>query len=91
MVCDRIKPEILYKNRCLFCKENAASITETTHLDCNKMGISGFKQLFENEELRKKLNLEDKFTTNPQAEVLVLDDIELGYIKRIYFQSENIN
>lgn len=85
-----LSPEVLYKKKCIFCKENPASAKETTRLDCNKVGIDGLKQLFENEELRRRLNLEDKFTTNPQAEVLVMDDIELDYIKGIYFRSKNI-
>lgn len=83
-------PRILYEKECLFCIENAASNNETMRSDEEKKGIEGLKQLYYNEEHRRQLNLSSDFTTNPQAEVLVLDDIGTEYIEKIYFRNEPI-
>lgn len=85
-----LNPRILYEKECLFCIENAASNNETMRSDEEKKGIEGLKQLYYNEEHRRQLNLSSDFTTNPQAEVLVLDDIGTEYIEKIYFRNEPI-
>lgn len=86
----QLNPRILYEKECLFCIENAASINENIRSDQEKKGIEGLKKLYYNEEDRKRINLSSDFTTNPQAEVLVLEDIEVEYIEKIYFRNKPI-
>lgn len=77
---------ILYEKECLFCISNAASSDELKRSDIEKMGISGLKKLFyDSTGYRDSVNLPVRYTTNPQAEVLVLDSIEPKYIKGIHF------
>lgn len=82
-----LSPKILYEKECLFCIENAASKSETRRMDEDKKGIRGLERLYLNENLRREAKLRPDFTTNPQAEVLVLDDIGTEYIEKIYFES----
>lgn len=83
-----LDPSILYKKDCLFCLQNAASKDETKIEDKYKKGGVALDRLFYDEVYRKNLNLEPQFTTNPQAEVLVLDTIEPNYIKSINFYTD---
>lgn len=85
-----LNPRILYEKECLFCIENAASNSETMRSDEEKKGIEGLKQLYYNEEYRRQINLSSNFTTNPQAEVLVLEDIGVEYIETIYFRENPV-
>lgn len=85
-----LNPRILYEKECLFCIENAASNNENNRSDEEKKGIDGLKKLYYNEEYRREINLSSDFTTNPQAEVLVLDDIGVEYIEKIYFRNNPI-
>ena len=80
-----IDSRILWEKECIFCKENAASNNERYTNINEKMGINGLKKLFDDDELRRKIGLPDYFTTNPQAEVLVKDEIPVSYIKSINF------
>lgn len=82
---------ILYEKNCLFCIENAASANELKRDDISKTGIEGLKRLYYNDAYRSQINLPNSFTTNPQAEVLVLADIELKYIKNIYFKNNPVS
>lgn len=82
---------ILYEKDCLFCIENAASANELKRDDISKTGIEGLKRLYYNDAHRSQINLPNSFTTNPQAEVLVLADIELKYIKKIYFKNNSVS
>lgn len=86
-----LDPSILYKKNCLFSKENAASNNEVSLENKCKSGVSGLRRLYENDELRNQLQLCNSFTTNPQAEILVLEDIGVEYIKDIYFRNTPIN
>lgn len=85
-----INPRVLYEKECLFCIENAASNSENMRSDEEKKGIEGLKKLFYNEDYRRKINLNYNFTTNPQAEVLVLEDIGVEYIETIYFRENPV-
>lgn len=85
-----LNPRILYEKECLFCIENAASNSETMRSDEDKKGIEGLKELYYNEDNRRQFNLSSDLTTNPQAEVLVLDDIGVEYIENIYFRNNPI-
>lgn len=81
-----LDPSILYEKECLFCISNAASSGELRRSDAEKMNISGLKKLFYDPTFhRDSVNLHTRYTTNPQAEVLVLDSIEPKYINGIHF------
>lgn len=84
-------PRILYEKECLFCIENAASYSETMRSDEEKRGIEGLKKLYYNEDYRIETNLNYNYTTNPQAEVLVLDNIGVEYIEAIYFRENPVS
>lgn len=86
----QLNPKILYEKECLFCIENAASNSENMRSDEEKKGIEGLKKLYYNEDYRRQINLDSNFTTNPQAEVLVLDDIGIEYIETIYFKENPV-
>ena len=85
-----LKPSILYKKDCLFCIKNAASNEETTRDNEEKKGIDGLKKLFYDDNIRKECNLPKCYTTNPQAEVLVLEDIDKYYIRAIHFDTKKV-
>ena len=80
-----LDPSILYEKNCLFCISNAARKSETNRNDICKTGLNGLKLLFDAEG--RSADLSSKFTTDPQAEVLVLGNIEQSYIKRIVFDT----
>ncbi|MFI3209926.1 MAG: DarT ssDNA thymidine ADP-ribosyltransferase family protein [Peptostreptococcaceae bacterium] len=78
---------VLYEKKCLFCITNAASNKEKYRHDYDKMGIKGLKELFYDHDCRQVGLLGLEYATDPQAEVLVLEDIEINYIKSINFIS----
>lgn len=85
-----LDPSILYEKNCLFCISNAASSSELTRSDSEKMNLPGLKKLFYDATLyRDSINLPKRYTTNPQAEVLVLDSIEPKYINGIHFDRKH--
>lgn len=86
-----LNSSILYEKNCLFCKTNAASYYETHRSDYEKRYLSGLKQLFDDDEYRNNVGLHKSFTTDPQAEVLVLDKIEPLYIDAVYFDKPSYN
>lgn len=86
-----LNPNILYEKNCLFCITNAANNSETTRSDKEKKGVMALEKLFYNNEYRQRLGLCSEMPTNPQAEVLVMDDIEPCYIKSINFDTEIVN
>ncbi len=86
-----LKPSILYEKNCLFCVENAASYNERQREYTEKMGREGIEKLFYDDFLREDLGIPRSYPTNPQSEVLVLDNIEVKYIKNIYFNVPEID
>lgn len=85
-----LSPNILLDKKCLFCHANAASAAEVILDIESKTGINGFRRMFTDTVKREQLDLSDKYPTNPQAEVLVLDKIEPKYIKAIHFDNLNL-
>lgn len=82
-----LKSAILWELECLFCQDNAASSYVKNKPLGDKKKVSEFKQLFDdfNQIYRAQLNIPKNFTTNPQAEVLVLEPIAPKYIKEVHF------
>jgi hypothetical protein len=75
----RLSAEILRTKQCVFCVENAAS-HEIAHADVvERTGLPALEAMFVDHEgmpSRAALRIPDNYTTNPQAEVLVLEPIE---------------
>lgn len=87
----KLDARLLYEKNCLFCVTNAASNDETTRSNSNKVGINALKKLFYDDEYMYRVGLGAEYTTDPQAEVLVLEDIEVDYIKRVSFITQETN
>lgn len=49
--------------------------------------FANLKQMFERPELREKLGLQENYTTDPQAEILLKGRIPTEYIKEIHFNT----
>ncbi len=85
----QLKPEILWDKECAFCFENAASgkIRDCSIKELKKP--EAFDALFQDFEQieRKTLSIPDCFPTNPQAEVLVFNQIQLDYIQKVNFHN----
>ncbi len=87
-----IKKSIIWKKDCAFCVENAASNNVTSIPLVDRKGKRAFKQIFKEDPTkpnRKKLGIQDSCPTNPQAEILVFDDIEPENIFGVVFQSKD--
>ncbi len=87
-----ISTDILLEKDCAFYPMNAAS-NEVRHGNVNDFkGAMAFKSMFaevEGKPTRLKMNLPDRYTTNPQAEVLVFDRIDKKHILGVYTSSKN--
>jgi hypothetical protein len=84
-------PSILWLKECAFCHENAASGNVTPIPIGERKGIKAFQSLFNEvpgKPSRKELRLEDRYPTNPQAEVLVFDTIEPKFILGVVCQKQ---
>lgn len=86
-----LKSNILYEKKCLFCVTNAANNSETIKNDSDKTGINALERLFYDDKYMKEMGLGLEMPTDPQAEVLVLDNIETNYIKSINFDIPKVN
>jgi len=74
-----IKPSILWKKDCAFCIENAASSNVASIPIELRKGVDAFNKLYEDIEdkpTRKEMRLHSSYPTNPQAELLVFDNIK---------------
>lgn len=86
-----LSSDILYNKNCYFCKGNAASsLVRETPIQL-KQGIIGLRNMFSEREgqfTREQMGLPNHYSTDPQAEVLIFDTIEVDYFKRIIFDNE---
>jgi hypothetical protein len=79
----RLKPDIVEHKHCVFCPSNAANRELANSPIEPRMTPMALHAMFENHDgmpARELLNIPDRFPTNPQAEILVLDPIEPTYI-----------
>lgn len=86
-----IKKEIIWEKDCAFCVENAASSNVTSIPIEERKGIDAFNKLFkelEEKPTRKDLGISESCPTNPQAEILVFDNINPEDIVGVVFQSK---
>ena len=87
-----LKPDVLWEKRCEFCKTNSASAEIFKASRDKLMGIDALKILFDEEYgdiKRADLQIPDNYTTDPQAEVRVLEQIEAAYISGVYTRGED--
>ena len=87
-----IKSSILWEKDCAFCTENAASNNVTNIPLEERKGVIPFEMMFHEIEgmpTREELGISNNCPTNPQAEVLVFDNIEPSYIVGAVFQTKS--
>lgn len=86
-----IDSTLLVKLKCAFCWNNAAN-SETSRIPIEeRLGKDGLLQLFDDKEgfpERRELGIPENYPTNPQAEVLVFENILPCYIKRVIVEDE---
>lgn len=85
------KSKILWQKDCAFCIENAASNNVTCVPISDRKGAAAFERMFDEiggKPSRKELGLRDSTPTNPQAEVLVFDDIERKLIVAVVCETK---
>jgi hypothetical protein len=82
-----LRPEILWKFDCAFCRENAASNNVRNVPIHVRKESQSLEEMFADigDVQRSQLKIPDWFTTNPQAEVLVFERIYPRYIQKVYF------
>jgi len=86
-------PNILWEKDCAFCHKNAASKEVTCISLQERKKPEAFLKLFEDYEdspKRTELKIPMSYPTNPQAEILIFDPIEIEYIKGISFQNQKL-
>lgn len=82
----KISPSVLWEKPCVFCSDNAASAGISSIPPVIRMDLPYLESMFCDEFgfiKRSDLNIPDFYTTNPQAEVMVLNGIEVDYIESI--------
>lgn len=84
-----LKASVLWERDCAFCKTNAASATVSCVPLDKRRTLAAFNGMFEDFEHteRAKLKIPDHYSTNPQAEVLVMNGVPVEYIKGVVFKS----
>jgi hypothetical protein len=80
-----IDPVTLWENQCCFYPTNAAS---AHYRQTSPSSAADLEAMFDDEETRKSLALLPRETTNPQAEVLVFEEIPIDRITSVAFYSE---
>lgn len=88
-----IKKSVLWKKECAFCIENAANSNISRINIKDRMGVEALRSLYDEfpgKPSRQRLGIDQVFTTNPQAEVLVFDNIEVDNILGVAFKSSSV-
>lgn len=82
----KISPSVLWEKPCIFCPDNAANADVSSIPPLMRMDLPYLESMFCDEYgfiNRRELNIPDYYTTNPQAEVMVLNGIDVDYIESI--------
>ena len=87
-----LRSSILWELDCAFCQENAASRTVTSVSLSERKTFNSFKAMFTSYPgvSRDLIGIPDNYPVHPQAEVLVFDRIDPGYIKAVYFHPKDV-
>jgi len=84
-----LNPSILWNMDCAYCKTNAASSIISKENIAKLKTVEAFEALFSetyNQISRKDLNIHSFYTTDPQAEILVYNEIPIQYILALCFE-----
>lgn len=87
----KLDATILCDFECAYCWTNAGDASIYNVPVEKRMGINAFLELFDDREgypKREDLHINDRYPTNPQAEVLVFGTISMDYIGAIYFEND---
>src|SRR5690606_13053114 len=85
------KPELIDQKRCVFSHANAAKRELANSPLEPRMMPEALQGMFSDHNgmpARSILNIPNHFTTNPQAEILVLDPIEPNYIADVIIDAK---
>ncbi|VVE56307.1 hypothetical protein PCO31111_05112 [Pandoraea communis] len=85
-----LKPSVLWELPCAFCVENAASGRVTAIPLEQRRGVIAMEAMYGDYpgKQRATLGLPPQYTTHPQAEVLILENVPPAYIMTIAVQDE---
>lgn len=86
-----LDPTVLLEKNCFFCKHNAAD-KRISRINRELLkGARAFEGMFEGDVNEPySLPVSPNFTFDPQAEVLVLENINLKYIKHVIFNNPHL-
>lgn len=81
-----LKAEKILDLDCIFCRTNAANSDMSNIPVSQRRTFNAFEDMFyeRNDISRENMGLPDNYTTDPQAEILVRNNISPSYVKRIY-------
>ena len=88
----RLNPKILWEIPCAYCFSNAASSKVTKIPIEERMRFKALASMFEDippSIMRSSLGIPDEYTTDPQAEVLILAPVDPSYILDINVNQKN--
>jgi hypothetical protein len=84
----KLKRSLLWRKKCAFSSTNAGDGSVFSIAIEQRQGLAPLKDMFTDfgDKKRVSLKIPDHYTTNPQAEVLLLEGAEVEDIKGVYFQ-----
>ena len=84
----KLKCSLLWRTRCAFSDTNAGDSSAYSIPIASRQGVVALHSMFDDYGAIKRtsLNIPDHYTTNPQAEVLLLDGATVEDITGVYFQ-----
>ena len=87
-----IKPELLWKSKSAFCKYNAADIRISKRNVEDLCNLESLEEMFLDHPsgIRMENRLKKSDPTDPQAEILIFDNIPIEYIVSIGFEDEDL-
>jgi len=84
----KLKRSLLWRTECAFSSTNAGDSSVYNIPLARRMGLAPLQDMFADygHKERASLKIPDHYTTNPQAEVLLLEGAAVEDIKGVYFQ-----
>lgn len=78
--------DVLWLKNCCFCTTNAADSAMSAQSFESRQGLPALEALYQDYEGKNRADLKipDNYTTNPQAEVLCIDAIDVDFIKAVH-------
>lgn len=89
----KIDAKVLYERECFFAKTNTTAKKQFTNKIKEHTDIKSFKSLFNQiheKGSRAAMGIDDNMPTNPQAEVFLLEGIDLSDICEIVFENKKL-